>query len=514
MGHSPRCLQFRADGPPQEPLLLSTPATSLCTTGVPNLDSIVGGGLPRDCLYLVEGSPGVGKTTLAMQFLLAGRDQGEKCLYVSLSETRQELMAVAKSHRWNLEGIQIIELSAIERALGGKSPTTLFHSADVELTQLTKLLLEQIQSNRPARVVLDSLSEMRLLAQNPLRYRREILSLKQRFAEMGCTVLLLDDRSSVGTDVQVHSIVHGALSLEAAPLKYGVFRRTLSVTKIRGARFREGNHDYVIETGGLCVFPRLVAAEHHTPFRKRVALSGNAQLDTLLGDGLHYGTSNLLIGPAGSGKSTIAVMFAHAAAARGERVNYYVFDETIATLSERAAALGLELAPHIQSGKLKILQMDPAQISPGELAFRICAAVEDEQVKMVVLDSLNGYVTSMPQEEFLHLHLHELLSFLNQQGVMTMMVLAQHGLIGNMGTPIDVSYLADSVIITRFFEALGTIRKAISIIKKRSGAHEGAVRELSMARGAVQIGPPLSDFQGVLTGVPSYLGGNKGGTLN
>jgi circadian clock protein KaiC len=411
------------------------------------------------------------------------------------------------------DGITVIELSAVERALGGKGTTTLFHSAEVELTQLTKLLLEETGRSRPQRVVLDSLSEMRLLAQSPLRYRREILSLKQRFAEMGCTVLLLDDRTSAGTDVQVHSIVHGALSLEAAPLKYGIFRRTLSATKIRGVRFREGSHDYVIETGGLRVFPRLVAAEHHSPFKKSSARSGNAQLDTLLGGGLHYGTSNLLIGPAGSGKSTIASLFAHAAAARGERVDYYVFDETVVTLCERAADLGVDFAPHVQSGRLRILQMDPAQISPGELAFRICRSVEKDGTRVVVLDSLNGYITAMPHEEFLHLHLHELLSYLNQQGVMTVMILAQHGLIGAMGTPIDVSYLADSVIITRFFEALGEIRKAISIIKKRSGPNEAAVRELSMSGAGVLVGPPLTDFQGVLTGVPAYLGGGRGGTL-
>ena len=483
-------------------------------TGVPGLDGVLGGGLPRNCIYLVEGNPGVGKTTLAMQFLLEGRAQGESGLYVTLSETKAELEAVARSHGWNLEGIAIIELSAIERAIGGKGASTLFHSAEVELTHLTKLLLDETYRSQPVRVVIDSLSEMRLLAQSPLRYRREILSLKQRFAEKGCTVLLLDDRSSTGTDVQVHSLVHGALSLDAAPLKYGIFRRTLSATKMRGVRYREGNHDYVIETGGVRVFPRLIAAEHHTPFRKRLAQSGNVELDALLGGGLHYGTSNLLIGPAGSGKSTIAALFAHAAASRGEQVDYYVFDETVSTLCERAEDMGLGLSKYIQSGRLRMLQMDPAQISPGELAYRIQRSVEQDNVRVVVLDSLNGYVTAMPHEEFLHLHLHELLSYLNQQGVMTVMVLAQHGLVGHMGTPIDVSYLADSVIITRFFEALGTIRKAISIIKKRSGPHEGAVRELGMsAKGGVTVGPPLTEFQGVLTGVPSYLGGGRGGAL-
>jgi circadian clock protein KaiC len=432
---------------------------------------------------------------------------------VTLSETKLELEAVASSHGWDLEGISIIELSAIERAFGGKGPTTLFQSAEVELTQLTKLLMDEIERGKPARMVLDSLSEMRMLAQSPLRYRREILRLKQRLTEFGCTVLLLDDRASEGSDVQVHSIVHGALSLNAAPLNYGIFRRSLAVTKLRGVRYREGNHDYAIVKGGLQVFARLVASEHHSPFRKTAAASGNAQLDALLGEGLHYGTSNLIIGPAGSGKSTISTMFAHAAAARDERVNYYVFDETKATLCQRAEDMHVNLAPHIQSGVLKIEQVDPAVISPGELAFRIRSAVEREKVRVVVLDSLNGYITAMPHEEFLHLHLHELLTYLNQQGVMTMMVLAQHGLIGPMGTPIDVSYLADSVIITRFFEALGNIRKAISIIKKRSGPHEATVRELSMSADGLVIGPPLEDFQGVLTGVPAYLGGGRGGLL-
>ena len=486
---------------------------SKCGTGVPGLDDILSGGLPRGALYLCEGNPGVGKTTLALQFLLEGRRQGEKCLYVTLSETRHELEVVARSHGWDLSGIEIIELSAVESALGARGPATLFQSAEVELAQLTKLITERIERDPPQRLVLDSLSEMRLLAQNPLRYRREILRLKQRLGELGATVLLLDDRTSQGTDVQVHSLVHGALSLSAAPLKYGIFRRSMAVTKLRGVSFREGNHDYVIETGGLRIFPRLVASEHHTPYRKTLALSGNRELDTLLGEGLHYGTSNLIIGPAGSGKSTIATMFAAAGAQRNQPVRYYIFDETKTTLVERAQDMKIDLAPHLQSGKLMIDQVDPAVISPGELSYRIRHAVEEEGVRLVVLDSLNGYITAMPHEEFLHLHLHELLTYLNQQGVMTIMILAQHGLIGPMGTPIDVSYLADSVVITRFFEAIGTIRKAISIIKKRSGAHEGTVRELSMTAGGVRIGPPLTEFQGVLTGVPSYLGGGRGGSV-
>jgi circadian clock protein KaiC len=407
----------------------------------------------------------------------------------------------------------VIELSAIEHAIGGKGPTTLFQSAEVELTQLTRLIMEQIDREKPARVVLDSLSEVRLLAQSPMRYRREILRLKQRMSELECTVLLLDDRASAGTDVQVHSIVHGAISLNAAPLKYGIFRRSLAVTKLRGVSYREGSHDYLIEKGGLRVFARLVASEHHAAFRRQACASGNKALDELLGGGLHYGTSNLIIGPAGSGKSTLSTMFAQAAAERGEPVRYYVFDETKATLCQRAEDMKINLAPHMKSGRLQVLQVDPAVISPGELAARVRSAVEDDKVRLVVLDSLNGYLTAMPHEEFLHLHLHELLTYLNQQGVMTIMVLAQHGLIGPMGTPIDVSYLADSVVITRFFEALGNIRKAISIIKKRSGPHEATVRELSMSPGGLVIGPPLEDFQGVLTGVPAYLGAGKGGLL-
>ena len=481
-----------------------------CTSGVAGLDDILGGGFPRGCLYLIEGRPGAGKTTLALQFLLEGGRIGEKCLYVTLSETKQELEAVAQSHAWNLDGITVIELSAVERATNAElRANTLFQSADAELAQLSKLVMDELEMTKPSRVVLDSLSEMRLLAQNPSRYRRTILGLKQRITELGCTVLLLDDQSMEGTNVQVHSLVHGVVALNTAPLGFGIFRRSLAVTKMRGVKFREGNHDFVIKTGGLHVFARLIAKDFHAEFAKSCASSGNTQLDKLLGGGLHFGTSNLFIGPAGSGKSTIASMFAHAAAARGESVKYYVFDESRMTLLQRARDMNIDLLPYIESGRITIDQVDPASISPGELAFRIREAVEREETRVVVLDSLNGYINAMPDEEFLHLHLHELLSYLNQQGAMTVMILAQHGLIGPMGTPVDVSYLAESVIITRFFEALGNIRKAISIIKKRSGAHETTVRELTMQHNGVIVGPALTEFQGVLTGVPSYLGGGR-----
>ena len=484
-----------------------TSSASLCTTGVSGLDNILGGGLPRNCLYLVDGNPGVGKTTLALQFLLQGVKEKERCLYITLSETKPELDAVARSHDWSLEGIDIIELSAIERSLSGKSQNTMFQSAEVELNHLSKLLLEEVDRIRPSRVVLDSLSEVRLLAQNPLRYRRQILTFKQRFAERSGTVLLLDDRSAVGPDVQVHSIVHGLISMVMAPLKYGMFRRSLSVTKLRGVEFREGNHDYVIKRGGLAVFPRLVAAEHHRRFEKALESSGNRELDALVGGGLHTGTSNLLLGPAGSGKSTIAMMFAHAAAARGHRVGYYAFDESVHILRDRAREMEIDFDAHIAAGRIELAQIDPAQIPPGELADNIVRSVERDRTRMVILDSLNGYVNAMPNEDSLYLHLHELLTYLNQQGVLTIMIMAQHGLVGPMGAPVDVSYLADTVILTRFFEARGTVKKAISVIKKRSGPHEATLRELTMTKRGIELGKPLVEFEGVLTGVPRMVGG-------
>jgi len=480
----------------------------IASTGVSGLDAVLCGGLPRNRLYLIDGHPGVGKTTLALQFLMEGVKRGEACLYVTLSETKAELDAVAESHGWDLAGIEIMELSQIEGALAEKSQNSLFQPAEVELTNLSKLLLERIAQIKPLRLVLDSLSEMRLLAQSPLRYRRQILALKQRFALINCTVLLLDDRSAVGPDVQVQSIVHGMLALSVIPLKFGINRRYLSVTKLRGSQFREGNHDYTIRRGGIALFPRLVAADHPATFKRSVSSSGNAALDALVGGGLHAGTSNLLMGPAGSGKSTLASLFVNAAALRGEKVMVFAFDENLHNLFGRVEQMGMDFRGHIASGVLKVQQIDPAEIAPGELANQIVDCVENEGVRMIVLDSLNGYVNAMPQEDYLSLHLHELLSFLNQRGVVTIMVLAQHGLVGPMGTTVDVSYLADTVILMRYFEAGGSVHKAISIIKKRSGTHETTIREFLMNDG-VQLGPPLEAFEGVLTGVPRFIGADS-----
>ena len=485
-----------------------TQPDKLCATGVAGLDEILRGGLPRHRLYLIDGNPGVGKTTLALQFLLEGVRRGERCLYVTLSETKDELDAVAESHGWTLSGVEVVELSQIESALTSRSQNTLFQPAEIELNNLSRLLLERIDKLKPERLVLDSLSEMRLLAQNPLRYRRQILSYKQHFAQLACTVLLLDDRSAVGPDVQVQSIVHGMISLHIMPVKFGVNRRYLSVVKLRGAQFQEGQHDYAIHRGGIVLFPRLVAAAYPMSFERAVASSGNGELDQLLGGGLHTGTSNLLMGPAGTGKSTVASLFANEAAGRGDKVMYFAFDETLHTLLARAQQMSLEFTRHIESGNLEVHQIDPAEIAPGELASRIVQCVEKHGVRMIILDSLNGYVNAMPQDDFLTLHLHELLSFLNQRGVITLMMLAQQGLVGAMGTPVDVSYLADSVLLTRYFEARGEVRKAISIIKKRSGAHENTIRELIMTDSCINIGPPLRDFEGVLTGVPKFISGD------
>ena len=456
-------------------------------------------------MYLVEGNPGAGKTTTALQFLLEGAARGEKVLYVTLSETKEELEEVARSHGWALDKIALIDLSALENT--SKAQNTLYNPAEIELNHLAKLLLDHVKQIAPTRLVLDSLSEMRLMAQSALRYRRQILSFKQQFAAANCTVLLLDDKTGNDEDSQVQSIVHGIVTLISTPMKYGVVRRFLTVQKLRGTRFREGNHDYVIQTGGLSVFPRLVAAEHIRRFNKIPRSSGNAELDALVGEGLHTGTSNLLIGPAGSGKSTIASMFAHAAATRGEHVLYYAFDENSATLMQRARELGIDFAPLIEAGRLKVEQIDPANIAPGELAHNILVSVEEHKTQVVVLDSLNGYVTAMPDEDFLTLHLHELLTYLGQQGVMTVMLMAQHGLVGSqMSTPVDVSYLADTVILLRFFEALGSVKKAISVIKKRSGSHETAIRELLMTENGVVVGQPLREFEGVLSGIPKFKG--------
>ena len=474
-------------------------------TGIEGLDDILGGGLTRDRLYLVEGTPGTGKTTLSLQFLLEGAARGEAGLYVTLSETADELRAVAVAHGWSLDGLSLFELVG-DLGLDPDSEQTVLHPSEVELGETTREVMQQVEELRPARVVFDSLSEMRLLAQNPLRYRRQILALKGFFSSRRCTVLMLDDRTADPTDLQLHSIAHGVISLEQAPRDYGAERRRMRVVKMRGIKFRGGYHDFVLDTGGLTVFPRLVAAEHHLPFDATPVSSGNAGLDELLGGGLVPGTNVLLSGPSGVGKSTTAICCVLAALERGERATYYLFDEGLGTFMARSAALGMDLRPHIEAGRLTLRQIDPAELSPGEFACRVRAAVEEGGCSFIVIDSLNAYLQSMPGEQFLLLQMHEMLSYLGQRGVKTLLILGHHGLVGDIRSDVDLSYLSDSILLFRFFEAAGKVRSAVSVVKTRSNAHERTIRELKLSFGGLQVGEALTDFEGVLSGLPAYKG--------
>jgi circadian clock protein KaiC len=476
-------------------------------TGIAGLDDILGGGFTPNRIYLVEGDPGSGKTTLALQYLFEGRRAGESGMYVSLSETKEELEGVARSHGWSLEGIHCHELLPSDESLLPDAQSRLFHPSEVELSDTTRAILAEVDRRKPSRVVFDSLSEMRLLAQHPLRYRRQVLALKQFFIGRACTVLLLDDRTAADNDLQLHSLAHGVISLGHIAHEYGSERRRLRVMKMRGRAFRGGYHDFMIRTGGLEVFPRLIAAEHRRHFDAAPLKSGVAALDALTGGGLHRGTSALLMGPAGCGKSTLATQYAVAAAERGERAVIYIFDESEATLLMRSQALGIELKRHVDAGRIRVQQVDPGELSPGEFIYRIRRAVEKESARVVVIDSLNGYLNAMPEERFLTIQLHEMLAYLGQQGVVTLMVVAQRGLLGSgMQTPVDASYLADTVIALRYFEAKGQLRRAISVVKKRSGAHEDTLRELRIRRGGVELGPPLEDFHGVMSGIPAFAG--------
>ena len=481
------------------------PALARLATGNDGLDSILEGGFPANRLYLVEGDPGTGKTTLALKFLLESVAAGEPVLYVTLSETKEELISVADSHGWSLDGVNIYELIPSEESLKTETQYTIFHPSEVELGETTSAVLEEVERIKPRRVVFDSLSEMRLLARDPLRYRRQILGLKQYFSGRQCTVVLLDDRTSTLGDLQVQSIAHGVLELEHMALEYGAERRRLRVVKLRGSRYRGGYHDFNIETGGIAVYPRLIAAEHRVEFTREAVTSGVREMDALLGGGLDRGTSTLILGPAGSGKSSIAAQFVAAAAERGEHAASFLFDEGRDTYLSRAAGLGKDMREQVEAGQLSVQQVDPAELSPGEFAHRVRSSVVHDGARIVVIDSLNGYLQSMPDERFLTVQMHELLTYLNQQGVVTILVMAQHGFMGsNMNSPVDVSYLADAVLMLRFFEAAGAVRRAISVVKKRTGFHENTIREMRLSSEGVTVGDPLSDFQGVLTGIPVY----------
>lgn len=483
-------------------------------TGVAGLDEILGGGLTPRRLYSVEGVPGSGKTTLAMQFLMEGVRQQEPVLYVTLSETKEELLDTATSHGWTLDGITVYEMIPSESALTGDEQYTMFHPSEVELGQTTTAILEEVVRLKPRRVVFDSLSELRLLAGNPLRYRRQILAFKQFFAGRNCTVLLLDDMTVADRDLQVQSISHGVLLLEQWNPEFGADRRRMRVVKYRGRQFRGGYHDYKIERGGLVVFPRLIAAEHRSaPERLRLA-SGVSGLDSLLGGGIETGTSTLIMGAPGTGKSSLSGQFASSAAERGQRTAMFIFDESVETFLTRAEGLGMKLREHVESGMVTVQPVDPAELTPGELTENIRNSVDRHQATIVVIDSLNGYLNAMPGERFLVIQLHELFMYLGQRNVATMLIAAQHGLIGmQMTSPVDATYLADAVILMRYFEAFGEVRQAISVVKKRGGAHERSIREFKLSNGRIEVGEPLRNFRGVLTGVPTmetFVGSQPG----
>lgn len=482
------------------------PETARVSTGSAGLDDILGGGLDPDRLYLYEGRPGTGKTTIALQFLLRGVEKGERVLFVSLSETERELELVAERHGWSLDGVDIFELVPAETTLDPAQQVTVFHPAEMELSETINQIFQRVEQVDPARIVLDSLSELRLLAQNPLRYRRQVLALKHFFARRRCTVIVLDDLTSAQNDLQLHSIAHGVVLLEQLAIDYGAERRRLRVVKMRGIQFRGGFHDFTIESGGLRIFPRLVAAEHHVDFTAEVVPSGDADLDALLGGGLERGTNALLIGSAGVGKSSLALTFAIAAAQRGEHVVIFAFDEGRGTAQARARTLGLPLDAALASGHVRFRQIDPAELSPGEFAAQVRDAVEQDRARLIIIDSLNGYLNAMPDERFLVLQMHELLTYLNQRGVLTLLLLAQHGLVGPPESPVDISYLSDAVLMVRYFEAMGQVRRALSVVKKRTGNHEHTIREFRLTSAGIQIGPPLSEFRGILTGTPEFVG--------
>ena len=474
--------------------------------GIVGLDDVLSGGLERGRVYLIEGSPGAGKTTIAMQYLMTGAAQGESCLYITLSETEDELRATAVSHQWTLDGIDIYELVPPESLLDEEQQQSLLYSSDLELGETTRRIFEAFERTKPDRVVLDSLSEIRLLAQSSLRYRRQILSLKHYFAGQNATVVMLDDLTSDINDKTVHSVAHGVVRLDELAPEYGSERRRLRVIKYRGRRFRGGYHDFAIETGGVRVFPRLVSAEHKAPFTRDVLGTGSAEFDALLGGGVERGSSVLMLGPAGTGKSIIMLTFIQNAIQRGERAAMFVFDEELGLLIQRAMNLGIDLQAMIDAGSLVLEQVDAAELTPGEFAERVRHCVEAKDARTVVIDSLNGYQAAMPGEFALVLHIHELLQYLNRKGATTFLTVAQHGLVGDMKTPVDVTYLADTVVLLRYFEAMGRVRRAISVVKKRTGAHEDTIREYKIGMGGISLGPPLSKFQGVLRGVPVLVG--------
>jgi circadian clock protein KaiC len=477
------------------------------STGIAGLDVVLNGGLPTHRLCVIEGDPGAGKTTLALQFLLAGMRRGQRGLYITLSETAEELNDIASSHGWSLDGLDLVELNSLAEHLREEANYTVYHPSDVELGETVKRVRMEIERLNPVRVALDSVSELKILSQTHARYRREILGLKQFLAGRECTVVVLDDRTGRDGEQQLQSIAHGVIRMERHGREYGDTRRQLHIVKMRGVRFHDGYHDFCINTGGIEVYPRLSLRESSDSDSLESISSGNTQLDSLLGGGLDRGSSTLLLGPAGSGKTTLCSQYMLAALQRGEGVAGFLFEESRTTFLARASGFGMQFDPYLASGLLHLIQVDPAELAPGEFAHRIRNMVESGKARFVVIDSLNGYMNAMPNERFLLIHMHELLAFLGQQGVVTLLAMAQHGMLGSgVHTPVDVSFLADTVILLRFFEAMGEVRQAISVVKKRRSSHERTIREMQFGSHGVNVGEALRDFEGVLTGVPRFRG--------
>jgi circadian clock protein KaiC len=482
----------------------NTDSNDFISSGVPGLDHVLGGGLTKERLYLLEGDPGAGKTTLALQFLIEGAKRGEKVLYITLAENEVELRAVANAHGFSLDGIVIHEVIQDENLLDPGEQYTALYPSEVELGETNNLILEKIESLRPSRVVLDSLSELQLLSGDALRYRRHVLGLKQYFSKRSCTALLLDDKSSVRRDLQVRSIAHGVISLQHFDSDYGAERRVVRVLKYRGVGYRRGPHDYSIITGGVVVYPNVVAAETRTMAARKQVKSGLDGFDTLLGGGIEEGSSTLISGPPGTGKSSLACQFVKAITLRGEKASMFLFEESFNTLLNRSKGIGLDLQGPYEAGLLNVHQIDPAEMSPGEFTHAVCGAA-DRGAKVIVIDSLNGYLNAMPDARFLSTHLREVLTYLGQRGVVTFLIGVQPGIVGAMSTGMDISYMADNVLILRYFESRGSVEKAISVFKKRGSSHETTLRRFSITSQGISVGAVLNDFHGILTGVPNYL---------
>ena len=474
---------------------------SRISTGIAGVDNLLAGGLPRRGLYLLEGAPGTGKTTFALQFLLSGVAANERALLVALSETAGEVREFAETHGWSLDGVEIMDLNDLQAVVDETGRQTVFHHAEVEFTKLTNLISERIEKTKAVRVAIDSLAELRHLAEEESIYRLQMETLKPILLGNDRTILMVDEALHSGT---IHTLAQGVIGISYSVSEFGPYRRHLSIQKLRGVKFKEGLHDFEILTGGIVVYPRLVTSKHRLNETAEQISSGISAFDSILGGGLDRGTSTIFMGPAGSGKSILATRVALAAAERGEKATVYAFEESLPTLINRSAGLGMDLQTHLTSGDLALRTIDPLELTPGKFADMVRTAV-DNGTTMIVIDSLTGYIASMGAATDIALQIRNLLSFLGQRNVTTLLVSVQHGLLGSADEPsVAMSYLADTVVLLRYYEHLGEVRRALSVFKKRRGAHERTIRDIEFSSKGIEIGPPLRQFRGILTGVPEF----------